>query len=420
MILLQLTVRSLWHRRFTALLTLFTIAVSVMLLLGVERVRTETRNSFAHTLSDTDLVVGARSGQVQLLLYSIFRMGEATSNISWQSYQAISQHPEVAWTIPLSLGDSHKGYRVLGTDQSYFAHYRYGQRQPLAFSAGAPFAALYDVVLGSEVAAALGYRIGSELVVAHGMGSTSFAEHDDQPFRVVGILEATGTPVDRTLHLSLQALEAIHQGWQGGVRLPGTSSQSAALQAPESLQPKAVTAVLVGMKRKAATFHLQRMINNYRKEPLLAILPGVALAQLWDLVGVAEKALLLVSGLVVVAGLIGMLSVILAGLNERRRELAILRAVGARAWQILLLLTLESVLLTLLGVVLGVVLLYGAMLAAAPMLAAQFGIHLTLVPVSGYEWQLIAVVVGCGSVAGLVPGYRAYRYSLADGMTIKV
>jgi len=419
MILLRLTARSLWHRRTTALLTLLTIGVSVMLLLGVEKVRTETRTSFANTLSGTDLIVGARSGQIQLLLYSIFRMGDATSNISWQSYQLVAKHRQVAWTVPISLGDSHKGYRVLGTNQDYFKHYKYGNRIPLSFEQGRQFDALYDVVLGADVAEKLGYKLGSKVVVAHGIGNASFSKHEDKPFTVVGILERTGTPVDQTLHLSLEALEAIHIDWKAGVRIPGTNV-SAEEAAKMQLQPKQITAFLVGVKSKVATFHLQRSINNYRKEPMLAILPGVALQQLWDMVGIAEKALMLVSALVVVAGLVGMLTVILTSLNERRRELAILRSVGARAWQILLLLTLESALLTLLGVGFGILLLYLGILLAQPVLASQIGVFIPLSALTFYQWQLLGVVVVCGTLTGLIPGYRAYRYSVADGMTIRV
>lgn len=419
MILLRLTARSLWHRRSTALLTLLTIGVSVMLLLGVEKVRTETRNSFANTLSGTDLIVGARSGQIQLLLYSIFRMGDATSNISWQSYELVKNHKNVAWTVPISLGDSHRGYRVLGTTESYFDHYRYGNRHLLSFDDGRRFKSLYDVVLGAEVAKKLGYTIGSKIVVAHGIGNASFSKHDDKPFRVVGILNRTGTPVDRTVHLSLPALEAIHIDWKAGVKIPG-QAVSAEEAAAKELKPKQITAFLVGMKSKVATFHLQRSINNYRKEPMLAILPGVALQQLWDMVGIAEKALMLVSAIVVMAGLVGMLTVILTSLNERRRELAILRSVGARAWQILLLLTLESALLTVLGIGLGIILLYVGIGLSQPFLETQVGVFVPLTALNVYQWKLLGLVVVCGTLVGLIPGYRAYRYSVADGLTIRI
>lgn len=413
MAILTLALKSLWNRRYTALLTLLSIALSVALLLGVERVRTEARQSFANTISGTDLVVGARSGSIQLLLYSVFRIGNATNNISWQSYREIAQRPEVSWTIPISLGDSHRGYRVMGTTIDYFEHYRYGRKQPLVMAEGRRFAELYDAVLGAEVAKELDYRLGQTIVLAHGAGDVSFMEHADKPFRVVGILKPTGTPVDRTVHVSLEAIEAIHSdGWMGGVPSPAAA-------APD-LTPRAITAFLVGLKSKTAVFRVQRFVNDYREEPLLAVLPGVALQELWDAMGVAEQVLLAISGFVVLVGLTGMITVLLAGLRERRREMAILRALGARPGQVFLLLVCEAGSLALAGVMAGMALLYLLLFAIRPVIEAQFGLHLGLDAPSAHELTIAGLVVACGFVVGALPAWRAYRYALADGMTIRL
>jgi putative ABC transport system permease protein len=214
MYLLRLAVKSLGNRRFSAILTVLAIALSVTLLLAVEKVRTEARASFASTIAGTDLIVGARSGSVQLLLYSVFRIGNATNNIRWDSFQHFAGHPRVDWAIPISLGDSHRGYMVMGTDHSYFEHFRYGRRQNLSFTAGGRFDDLYDAVLGADVARELGYGLGTELVLAHGTGAVSFVDHADKPFQVSGILARTGTPVDRTIHISLEGMEALHVDWQ--------------------------------------------------------------------------------------------------------------------------------------------------------------------------------------------------------------
>lgn len=417
--ILTLAVKSLLNRRFTALLTLLSIALSVALLLGVERVRNETRASFSSTISGTDLIVGARSGPVQLLLYSVFRIGNATNNISWQSYQDIAAHPKVAWTVPISLGDSHRGFRVLGTTPGYFDHYRYARDRRLEFAAGARFDDLFDAVLGAEVADALGYGLGDEIVIAHGAGDVRFARHDDKPFRVAGILKRTGTPVDRTVHVSLEAIEAVHLGWQGGAPMPGLTPTAAQVRAMD-LTPEAITAVLVGLKSKIAAFAVQRYVNDYREEPLLAVLPGVALGELWSLIGVAEGALLIVSGFVVLVGLIGMLTALLIGLNERRREMAILRSVGARPAQVLALIIGEAAFLTLLGMLFGIALLYGLLALGQPLIESRLGLFIGIGALSPHEWLLMATVLAAGLLVGLVPGWRAYRMSLADGLSIRV
>ena len=419
MAILSLAWHSLLNRRFTAALTVISIALSVTLLLGVERLRTEARESFANTLSGTDLIVGARSGPVQLLLYAVFRIGDATNNISWKSYQDIARHPKVSWTVPISLGDSHRGFRVLGTTPAYFEHYRYARDRRLAITEGQQFADIYDAVVGAEVADKLGYKVGDPIIVAHGASDVSFARHDDKPFRVVGILGRTGTPVDRTVHVSLEAIEAIHADWQSGAQIPGMSI-SADQARKMDLTPDVITAALIGLKSKIATFQVQRFINDYPKEPLSAILPGVALSQLWNLIGIAENALLIVSAFVVVVGLFGMLTALLTSLNERRREMAILRSVGARPGHVFALIMGEAGFLTLLGVLLGLALLYLLLLAGQPIIENRFGIFIEVGGLSPYEWILLSAVVGAGFLVGSIPSYRAYRLSLADGLSVRV
>lgn len=418
--LLRLALASLANRRFTALLTVFAIALSVCLLLAVERVRSEARASFASTISGTDLIVGARSGSVNLLLYSVFRIGNATNNIRWDSFETVAQDKRVKWAIPLSLGDSHRGYRVMGTSAAYFEHYRYGRGQPLRLAEGKPFVDMFEVVLGAEVAEALHYKLGDKLVLAHGVSTVSLVQHDDKPFAVVGILARTGTPVDRTLHISLAGMEALHVDWQNGVPARGAGKVSADQARAMDLQPKAITAFLLGLNSKIATFALQRQINEYRGEPLLAILPGVALQELWSLMGTAEKALFVVSLFVVLTGLIGMLTAILTSLNERRREMAILRSVGARPWHIGSLLVLEAFALALAGAVLGVALLYLGIGLSQGYVQASYGLYLPLALPSPYEWTLLGAILAAALLMGVVPAWRAYRQSLADGLSIRL
>ena len=417
--MLTLAIKSLKNRKFTTFLTVASIALSVTLLLGVERIRREAKASFIKTVSGTDLIVGARTGPVQLLLYSVFRIGNATNNISWKSYQEISRNPNVNWTIPISLGDSHHGYRVMGTNTDYFKYFRFAGGRQLEMSEGRIFNGVFDVVIGADVAKALGYRLEEEIIIAHGAGKVSFIKHDDKPFTVVGILKKTGTPVDQTFHVRLEGIEAIHIDWQDGAPVPGQSISAQQALAMD-LSPKVVTAFFVGLKSRIAVFGVQRFVNQYSHEPLLAILPGVALQELWNLIGVAEKALLAVSGFVVVVGLCGMLIALMTSLNERRREMAILRSVGARPSHVFSLIVGESALLTCMGVAIGIGLLYGLLFLSQPLILTRFGIFIAISAVSIYELGLIIIVCLSGIIIGLIPGYRIYRYSLADGMTIRI
>jgi len=418
--ILSIALRSAWSRRGTLALVGLSVALSSFLLLGVERLRQDVRENFAQSVSGTDLIVGARGGSLQLLLYAVFRVGGATNNVRLSSLDDIARHRAVAWMVPLSLGDSHRGFPVLATTPGYFEHFRHGDKQPLRLAQGRAFGGeldgLYDVVLGAEVAERLGYRLGDKLTLSHGGGEMPGAEHADKPFTVVGILQRTGTPVDRTLHIGLQAMEAIHLDWAAGVPLPG--QRISAEQARQAdLRPRQVTAALVGLKNRAAVFAVQRMVNDYEDEPLMAVLPGVALDELWDVVGSGERALLAMSALVAVVSLAGLVAVVLAGLNERRRELAVLRAVGAAPRHVLLMLAAEGALVTCLGVLLGIAVLLLSILALAPWLQLHYGIGLTLAPPSAAQWTLLAAVLAAGFLASLVPGWRAYRLSLADGLS---
>lgn len=417
--LLKLAAASGWNRRGTLALVALSIALATLLLLAFERVRLDVRDNFSQAVSGTDLVVGARTGPVQLMLYAVFRLGGATHNIRMDSLRAIETHSAVSWVVPLSLGDSHRGFPVLGTSKDYFERFHHGDRQPLQFAQGTPFSGeldgLYGAVLGAEVAQRLHYRLGERLVLAHGAGTLPGSEHADKPFSVVGILAPTGTPVDRTVHISLQALEAIHLDWSAGVPMKGLSIP--AEQARKfDLEPKQVTAALVGLKGRAAVFNVQRFVNEYEGEPLMAVLPGVALDELWNVVGVGETLLLALSGLVALVSLAGLVATVLAGLNERRRELAVLRAVGAGPRHVLLLLAAEGLLVTLAGVALGVIACWALIALAGPWVQSHYGITLNLSAPSSSQWQMLAAVLGAGVAASLVPGLRAYRLSLADGL----
>ncbi|WP_443629747.1 ABC transporter permease [Candidatus Njordibacter sp. Uisw_056] len=407
--------KSLQSRRSTAILTIFSIAVSVLLLLGVEKIRVNAQSSFANTISGTDLIVGARSGSIQLLLYSVFRMGNATNNISWKSYQDIAQQKGIKWTIPISLGDSHRGFRVMGTSRDYFSVYQYGEKRTLKFSSGVQFEGVFDAVIGAEVANSLNYAIGDEVIISHGTGSTSFSQHKDKPFVISGILKHTGTPVDRTVHVSLAGIEAMHVNWQGAVKKRKVSKALT----ESNLQPESITAFLVGLDSKIVSFKMQRYINEYSSEPLLAIFPGIALLELWSLMSVAEKALLIISLFVVLASLTGMLAVSLAGLNERRREVAILRSVGASHWHIMGLLVTETVFLTLAGILLGLMLLYSSIWLAQPIIEKNYGLFIPITAPNIRELGMVSMLLATSFIVGLVPAYRAYKNSLADGMSIR-
>ena len=418
--MINLLIRSLWNRRSTAVLTIFSISISVTLLLGVENIRQGVRGSFSSAVSGTDIIVGARGGSLQLLLYSIFRIGNAPNNLSWESYNDFLNDKRVKWTIPISLGDSHRGYRVLGTNQDYFKYFRYGSKKKLEFAKGESFSKIFDAVIGSEVAIKFNYKVNEKIIIAHGTGKKSFLKHDDRPFKVVGILKPTGTPVDQSLHVSLEGITAMHIDWESGAPPMEGESLSTEDIMRLDLKTEAITSFLIGLESKIHAFSLQREINSFKEEPLSAIMPGVALQELWTLLRTAEIGLRVVTWFVLFAGLLGMMTSLLSGLNERRREMAILRSVGAGPGTISFLLIFEATFLSLAGILFCLLLLYITLFVSHPLLESYFGLFIPINPPSFKDLIILGVIILTGMLMGLIPALRAYRQSLADGMTIRL
>ena len=493
----NLALKSLRHRKFTLILSVTSIALSVILLLGVERIRNQVHESFSSTISGTDLIVGSRTGNISLLLSSVFHLGYANQNVSFDTYEKVSDNPKVAWSIPLSLGDSHKGYAVLGTTDEYFEHFQYGKKQQLEAADGTLCVHHMGAVLGAKVAKELGYKLGDEVVVTHGMGEESFVEHAHDPFTVAGILKPTGTPVDQTVHVSIFAMGTIHDhfyhpggdshahddplasalaemdrehnhgeedghqhdqkedtdhdhGHDHGNHAGHDHDDHAHAQADHSGHdhnhdehaheaetdaheghdhshdhsaeeaPESLTAFMLGLKNRSDVLALQRSINTYQEEPLTAIMPVVTLLELWAVVKPAEKALLLISFLVLIVAFAGMLTTLMTSLNERRREMAILRSVGAKAKHIFRLIILEAVGVTLSGIVAGVVVLHIILVLIKPIVTAKLGIVISIDWFSLSELVMLGIILLGGLVIGIWPAYRSYKNSLADGLMVKI
>ena len=532
--------RSLRYRLSGVLLTIASIALSVFVLLGVEHARQEARSGFASTVSGVDLIVGARTGEINLLLLSVFRIGTATANLSWESVEQLDQQKNVVWTVPISLGDSHRNFRVVGTTQAFFSRYKFGSKQPLVFDQGQPFEEVAEVVLGARVAGELGYQLGDSLVLSHGMADTSFTHHDQLPFAVSGILAPTGTPIDNALFVGLDAIDAMHS--DGGSEShqaheghdahedhdahnehevheehdahvgPDADEDHEAHEDHDDhkghevyeehdahqdhdahnehevreehdahLGPDAdedhdahedhdghegrevyeehdahqdhdahvgshaeedheahedhvdldhheehdqahdhppigtVTAVLVGLSSPITTLQVKRWVDEYEEEALLAILPGVALTQLWELVGNVESVLLGISVLILVSSLLGLNAMLLASMRERRREIEVLRSIGAPSSFILSLLMSESLLIVSVGVMLAVGILLASIAAANTLFVETFGLMISSQILNPSNVMALGLIYLTAVIVTLLPALRAYRVSRLVG-----
>jgi len=429
--LIKLALKSLHDRKGSVILSIIAMTVSVFVLLGVEHVRHQTKQNFANTVSGVDLIVGARTSSLNLLLYSVFKIGSPSNNISWQSFKKVAENPQVKWAVPLSLGDSHKGYRVLGTTESYFQYYSYGKKHKLLFQQGQAFNNVFDVVLGYQIAVKLGYQLGDEIVLAHGLGRTSFSMHADKPFTVVGILAPTGTPVDHTLHVSLQAIEAIHASGKNTYHASQTSKPDKRSElktdlppqlsanypsdsmpsSKSTLTPKSITAFMLGLNSKMSTFKIQREINNNRQEPLSAILPGVALSELWQIMGILESTLFLVAILVFISASLGVSAMLLSAIKQRSREMYLLRVIGAPALFLFMLIELEALFITIISCALGVALLIASLFSAQTYLASYFSLQISLNIFSLNSLTLIMAMIAASALVATIPSVVSYLQS---------
>lgn len=407
--LLKLVLSSLWSRRVMAILTCTSIGISMLVLIGVEHLRAEVKHNFDRTVSGVDLIVGSRTSGINLLLFSVFKIGNPSNNIQWKSYQEIVNKNQVAWSIPLSMGDSHRGFSVIGTTDDYFEYFRYGDKQKMSFVQGESFKRLYEVVLGAEVAKSLGYSLNQSLVMSHGTGKVSFTHHDDHPFKVVGILSPTGTPADQSLYIPLQSIDILHQTQDIHDELLSD------VPLGQVYQPK-LSAFLLGSKSKIAVLRLQRNINQYKHEPLSAILPALALRELWQIVGAVEISLRVISWLILATALICMTTMLLASMKERERELAVLRALGAKANIIILLIGAEALFLTVLGALVGYFLVTVVLLFGQPLLEQHFALYISpyvnLIEVGHF----FVVAASASILLSFIPAILAYKKSLLSGL----
>lgn len=410
--LMSLAVSSLKNRRKSILLTFFSLLISISVLLGVEHIRQQAKESFSRTVSGVDLIVGAPSGQLNLLLYSVFRMGSPTNNINYESFKFLQNNQQVEWAIPISLGDSHHGFRVIGTTQDYFTHFRYGKKQPLEFVQGQAFSSLFEVVIGIDVAKEHNYQVGDEIVVAHGVGSVSFKHHDDTPFVVSGILKPTGTPVDKSLHVTLEAIEAIHLS-------PAKLRQLINDVDAVDLSPNNVTAVMLGLKSKFATFTLQRNINSYADDRLMAILPGVAMSELWSMMASFENLLRVISILVLFASLFGLSTMLLASMDQRKSEIAVLRVLGAGPGVIFSLVLIEALILVSFAIVASVMTISLTLALLGDWLASEYGLFLSANLLSMEALMAIGIILIASIITSTIPAFEAYKNALHSTLSAK-
>ncbi len=411
---LELAVKSGWARRGPLALVIAAITVAVFLVLAVSQLRQDARSSFSNAISGVDLIVGSRASPTELMLYSVFHLGRPVRNMSFDQLDAIAKLDTVAWVVPVQLGDSYRGYPVVGTTPMLFT--KTGGPNGLEFHQGKAFSNVFDAVLGFDIAKKLGHKVGDSIVLTHGKGDGLAQDHSDRPFIVKGILKKTGTPSDNSVFISLAGFEAIHIGWELGSKPIESSDLDLNRLDPLKLQPSQITAAFVGLKSRAQVFSARRAIESLTGARLMAILPGVTLDELWQVMETVENTLSLMAWLVASSALLGVAATLLIAIGARRRELAIFRALGARPVHLSLFIVLESLVICLIGVIFGWIVLQAFVAGFGELARKELGVIMMLRAPDIQGWIAIASLLGMSVIASLIPAWRAFRLSLHDGL----
>ena len=441
-----LALKSVWHRRVPTILTMLSISLSVALFVGVEKTREATRDAFSGAISKVDLIVGPRTGTLSLLLYSVFHVGSPTHNVSMKAVEFARSQPEVDWVVPFSLGDGFRGFPVVGTTPDFFSHYKYGDGRAVGFLHGHAFAGESDVVLGASVAQSLGLRLGDKIVLSHGHteDGDGFERHEDHPFEVVGVLASTGSPLDKSVYVSLVGLGEIHRGLGGAHDNAHDSAHDSHHSEVKNHQENSptdddhhheehssfeekeghlvvtsVSGFFLGAKNRMDSLILQRTLNTYEGDALLAILPGMAMAELWKNLSMFETALSVVSFFVVVAGVLGLFVSLYIISGQRQREVMVLRAVGAGPLAVFSLLAGEAVCLVMGGIFLGGGAMYVGIAMLRPFIERKFSVALTVSGIGSQDliFAVCLLIVGC--LVGVLSSLKAYRSAMHDGLGTK-
>jgi len=414
--MISLALASMRARLFPIILVILALTSSMALLLAVDRIKVATQNGFNQSLSGVDLVLGPRSSGIELMLYTVFHLGKPTNNITTETFNDIAQDPRIKWAVPIALGDSHRGYRVISTTDEYFERIKFAGDQPLQFREGSAFKELNDVVIGSAVADALGYTIGTSMFVTHGSGSLGEL-HDDFAFQVSGVLAPTGTPTDQAIFVSLEGYELVHLGWTNGSQVISLKSIDIQKIPKERLYPQTITAAYLGLTSKLGLFQVARSINEYSEEAVSAIIPGVALAELWSIVGSVDSVFKLLNWLIIGISIIAMMTMTMTALESRTREMTILRALGATPLHLSSMILAEIVLISSFSVLVAIGLVRVLTWVSVDLLSEWTGIRIELIWITTNELATLGLIVFAGLIASLIPAAMVYKRSLHRGFS---
>ena len=403
------SIRSRW---LPTILIVLCLASSMVLLLSIERIQNGTKQSFNYSISGVDSIIGPRSSPIALILYTIFHIGKPTNNITYETFEFLKERKDIDWIVPIALGDSYDEFRVIATTSDYFKKIKFGDNKQITFDKGSNSLELNNTIFGADVAKKLSSNIGDKINIVHGSNADMGIEHDEISFELSGILGKTGTPIDKLVFINLQGYELVHLGWKSGKKIFSLKNQDISKINTNQLIPKTITAAFVGLKSKLTIFNFQKDIREYLEEPISAIIPSIALSELWSIVGVVDKGFKLLSWIVIVISLIAMVTLIINSLENRKREMLIYRANGASPLDLSFMVVIEAIFIGLLSIILALVFVSLISYFASSQLSIHFGVSTNFSFLTVNEATILSIILLAGVLSSLVPAFITYKNNL--------
>ncbi len=487
MSIFSLVLKNIAQRKFSVFLTAISVALGVALIAATLDIRRQVEEKFSQTSVGYELIVGAKGSPLQLVLNTVYHLGNPTGNLPYSTYELYRRNPFVSYAIPMGLGDNYKGFRIVCTTTEFFTKFNYAKDRKFELAEGRLFRddELYAAVLGKEVAEKTGLKLGDKFVATHGLQESSGdvgKQHEHNQFTVVGILKKTGTPSDKAVYASLPTVWAIHEeeAHEAGETRKEAVDRIYGKPEKDTIQVQLahsdhkhdddknkptdqkenhkhdheakhsdgtlhtdgdhhadhdhehephhdtvptegdVTAILI--KAKAPIFSLQ-LYDKINREPYAQAAFAVnEIKNLFDIVGNVDWAFLFITALVIVVAILGVMVALYNSLAERRREIAILRSLGAHRSRIFSIIALEAALTSFFGALAGIVLskLLALVLKNVVLQKTGVEISISLISLAGgvpIELALMLIVTLVGALAGTIPAVEAYRTDVAKNLS---
>lgn len=406
--------KSLRQHALSTVVTALAIALASGLVMSVFAIQKQTRQAFTGGDVGFDAVLGARGSQLQLVLNTVFHLETSPGNLPWAAYQEIKNNPSVQLAIPYAVGDNYQGFRIVGTTEDIFTTFEFQQGKKFQVQPGGRFFAgsNKEAVIGSFVAQQTGLKTGDVFQPYHGLIFDEKQKHNDD-YTVVGVLEPTNSPSDRVLWIPIEGIYRMT-----GHVLRGTGETYTAKEG-ETIpdEAKEVSAVMLKFRSPQTGFQLDQLINRQGKVATLAFPIGRTMAELFDKIGWLNRVLELVAYLVVVVAAGSILASIYNTINERRREFAILRALGAKRTTVFSAIVLEAAIIAAFGTLIGFLVYWAILSVTAYIVREQTGVVLSVFRPDMIWLTVPLLMIAVGAVAGLIPALKAYRTDVAENLT---